>query len=167
MANTGPIRISFQYTQDDFLQAWRFYRSTLWMVKSGKPIAVLPALFGVWLLTVIGFQWYIPLMFLFALEEWFDIIGELRCWFYYRANQNAYSERYDLTIDESGIYVKSPTVEARRSWQGYIGFMESERVFLLFQGKRLFAVYPKRAFQDEDQLRRFRKWASEGIRVTS
>jgi hypothetical protein len=73
-------------------------------------------------------------------------------------------ERYDAVIDESGIYIKSPTLEAKRSWTGYQRVMETDQAFLLVQGKGIFSIYPKRAFHDDAQRSCFRVLLSEKIR---
>ncbi len=104
-------------------------------------------------------------MFLIAIEAWFDLIGELRCRLFYRANQQSIAERYDAIIDDSGIYIKSPTLEAKRSWAGYQRAMETDQAFLLILCRGVFSIYPKRAFRDNDQMSDFRVLLNEKIGI--
>jgi hypothetical protein len=163
MSDDSKIHLSFTYTKDDFLHAWRFYRSSAWIIKLGKPLAIIIVamfiIFTVWT----GFQWYYLILAIVAIDLWFDFTGEARCRIYYRSNKSAIEETYDVTVDDTGIHVKSRTLEAKRSWDGYINVMESERLFLLVRGKGLFGTYPKRAFENEGQINEFRRIATKNI----
>ena len=87
-----PIEISFQYSKSDIINAWRYYRSTFRIVKLGKPLAVFLVLLGIWFYYKYGRILDLVAFFFFALEAWFDLFADLRCWLSYRAKKKIYNE---------------------------------------------------------------------------
>jgi hypothetical protein len=162
-SNGHEINFSFTYTKDDFLHAWRFYRASTWIVKLGKPLAIIFVAMFIIFNMLTGFQWPYLILAIIAIEAWFDLTGEARCRIYYRLNRSIIEETYDVAVDDTGVHVKSRTLDAKRSWDGYKNFMESENSFLLVQGRGLFGIYPKRAFRDENQINEFRRIATKNI----
>jgi hypothetical protein len=166
MLKTEPIEISFQYTKDDFLHAWRSYRENFFLTsKYGKPISIFLILLGIGTIINWGLNWVVAVVFFTAIEAWFDLFGELRCQWSFRVNQELFTEHYDAIIDEFGIHLRSSTLDAKRSWDGYKGIIESNRAFLLIIGKGLFSIYPKRIFKDDEQLCNFRKLINAKISI--
>jgi hypothetical protein len=172
MAETEPIELSFQHTIDDFLHAHRYYRTSFLRAELRKPLTILLTIlwllstiwmFGTWTISSVGFYDYILLSFFAGFFSCVMLVRALEYRRFYRDNQNAIEQHYDVVIDESGISKKSSTLEDKRSWEGHIGLMESDRAFLLFHGKSLYTIYPKRAFYDESQQCRFRALATEKI----
>jgi hypothetical protein len=167
MGNNNEIHLNFTYTKDDYLQAWRFYRASTWIVKFGKPLAIIVMILFILFILMTSLQPnYIPyylIFLLFALEAWFDLTGETRCRLYYRSNKHIFEVPYDVTVDETGIHVKSPSLEASSNWTAYSDIMENEHSFLLIRGKGLFATYPKRVFRNDEQINDFRSVATKNI----
>jgi hypothetical protein len=49
-------------------------------------------------------------------------------------------------IPEDGIHLESPVFDANLKWGMFFRFLESDRVFLLYQTNRMFNPFPKTAF---------------------
>jgi hypothetical protein len=162
MQKENTIEVDIQYSIDDFVNAWKYYRSSHWIVRFGKFLAILFGLFGLFLL-LNGYNFYALFLFLIAIETYFDILGQLQAKNCYRANKNLLEDKLIASINEEGISIDSPSYDARRLWSGYIGFMESEDAFLLFSGKGIFSVYPKRIFNSPDQINQFRELITRKI----
>jgi hypothetical protein len=158
-----PIEIDIQYSKSDIINAWRYYRSTFWIVKVGKPLAVLLVLVGIWFYYKYGRMLYLLAFFFFAVDAWFDLLADLRCWLFYRANRKIYNEAIRATVDDTGIHVQSVSYEATRRWMGYSGYAESDDAFILIVSRGSLGVYPKRAFQSLEQQNRFRQLLVENI----
>jgi len=164
MSKEATIDVDIQYTIDDFVNAWQFYRSSHWIGRFGKYLAIVVGLIGVFLL-LNGYYFYALLFILIAMETYFDIFGQLQGKNCYRANEKLLENNLSASIDEEGISIESQSYDARRLWSGYINFMESEDAFLLFSGKGIFAVYPKRIFNDLTQINQFRELLASKIVV--
>lgn len=59
--------------------------------------------------------------------------------------------RYQLVVDEEGRFAKGPRAEVRSAWATVSGWLETDRVVVLFSPLGLVDLFPKRAF-DESQL---------------
>lgn len=87
----------------------------------------------------------------------------LQTWIAFKRDPKLYTDEYEITIDNSGVYAKNSTTEARRLWSAYNMAFESDQVFLLVYGKRAYSAIPKRAFSDENQINIFRELLKEKI----
>jgi hypothetical protein len=65
-----------------------------------------------------------------------------RCYAKDRRLQNGFT----ADISESGIHWKSEFIDSSVEWGLFLRFLESDRVFLLYQTGRLFNMFPKAAF---------------------
>jgi hypothetical protein len=55
---------------------------------------------------------------------------------------------HDFTADVSddGIHIVTTTAEAEVKWAGFVRFLESDEIFMLFHAEWIFNIFPKRAF---------------------
>lgn len=54
--------------------------------------------------------------------------------------------QFTADISEDGVHLESPDFDANLKWGLYLRFLESDRVFLLYQTNRMFNLFPKAAF---------------------
>lgn len=55
-----------------------------------------------------------------------------------------------LRIDEDGFHSKNEVQQSDTHWRAYLGWRETRNLFVLYLGKSLFQVIPKRAFSSEE-----------------
>ena len=55
-------------------------------------------------------------------------------------------DEFTAEISEEGVFMESPTFNANLKWGLFLRFLESDRVFLLYQSSRIFNLLPKSAF---------------------
>jgi hypothetical protein len=69
-----------------------------------------------------------------------------------------------VRIDESGLHRTSEIGQSETKWLAYTGYQETQNLFVLYFGRRLMEVIPKRALSAE-QLQRFRQLLLEHLRA--
>lgn len=75
-----------------------------------------------------------------------------------------FRDEYTLTFSDDGLEFMTDHLSSKLDWEYYFKAWESDRLYLLFYGKSLFTIIPKRAFDDEDQENRFRSIISKNLR---
>ena len=64
---------------------------------------------------------------------------------YFRNNPH-YKHDFTADISEAGVHVVTPTDDTQSKWGGFVRFLESDRIFLLFYSELTFIIFPKHAF---------------------
>jgi len=161
--------LQFDYTFEDYLEAARAHgkRSLLFTV-SWYFIATIVALAaGVTAvqaiqqepvsLNVLGML--IPASFLFVTSPLFVRLMARKQW-----NQQPQSQgRIDYEITPDVLRAATKTSTAEMTWAGFIRFVETKNLFLLYPNKLIFHIIPKRAFASLDELASFRELAASKI----
>ena len=75
------------------------------------------------------------------------------------AKDRRYQEDYTADISEDGIRFEGATSDGNVKWARYTRFLESDKLFLLYQSPQLFNMFPKSAFGpgEADQFRELLK----------
>ena len=158
------MHLEFRYTFKDYREAIsnrsRFTRiwSIVWMV-------VLPFFVAGIIITAFDSRGsnssgsvitYIPILGFFLLMSPFgtSLLSYLR-W----KQQPALHGALIYDVDEGGIVVTTETSKSEMKWETFTRFAESKNLFMLFAGKYLFYLIPKRAFDSEANLAEFRELA--------
>jgi hypothetical protein len=81
-----------------------------------------------------------------------SVLGAYSQW---RANPQLHEE-FQLTLTPDQLHFKAVTSDSTLQWACYSKYLESESVFLLVQGKRMYNIVPKRAFSGPEQIAEFR-----------
>ena len=154
----SEVTLEFENRLEDHLHADRLYSSHGVLAKVDKIVAVLLALTGAALVVMAGTRWWAYVPFPLAVAEWFDLfsIRPLQIRVAFKSNPK-FRERYSLRFSEEGIHFKTATIDSTLKWDHYHACLESDRVFLLVYGKRMYTVLPKRAFQGPPQIDDFRE----------
>ena len=61
-----------------------------------------------------------------------------------------------VTADDSGIVGRNSQMETTYQWSGFTGFREDRSLFALRLGKKMMMVVPKKSFESEPDVERFR-----------
>ena len=64
---------------------------------------------------------------------------------YFRNNPH-YKHDFTADISENGVHVVTPTDDTQSKWGGFVRFLESDRIFMLFYSELTFIIFPKHAF---------------------
>jgi len=72
-------------------------------------------------------------------------------------SQRCIREPVTLEVTEEGLTLSSPYFQSNLKWQIYTGFLETKNLFMVYQSERLFNLFPKRAFNSDEQINEFRE----------
>jgi hypothetical protein len=150
------MKLEYQLTLNDYLEAsqgqlksrsfllWIF--SILFFFMGLLFIMSNPADWTNYCFFVVGI-FYIPLI---KLNQRYQLT---RIW----KSQPSIREPITCEFNEEGIIFKTSSVESNVKWQFYIKFLETKKLFMLYQSHHLFNILPKRAFMSNEQLDQFRE----------
>jgi len=85
-----------------------------------------------------------------------DSIATAFLWLSFRKNSKLYSESYQAIFDETGMAVQRKSSNAKYEWGFFKEILEGRSDFLLLYGKGLYYSIPKKSFESESDLTRFR-----------
>lgn len=158
------IEISFKYTKEEYVKAFREYLLlTKTIKKRDMIVAILVIIFSsIWLILSKEILSVVCLLcgVLFLL---------LLCNLYYwvpgrNFSQNSkFREEYNLTFSDEGIQFKTESINSNLKWNTYVDFIESEEFFYLIQAKQVFTVIPKRVFRNVEVEKGFREMVLRNI----
>jgi hypothetical protein len=68
--------------------------------------------------------------------------------YFRRSYQKDRRFQHDFTADvsEEGVHFVTPNSDSRVKWGGFVRFLESDEIFMLFHAEWVFSIIPKRAF---------------------
>lgn len=158
------MHLEFRYTFKDYREAIsnrsRFARiwSIVWMVVLAVFVAgfILMAFDSRGRDSAGSVITYIPILVFFLLMSPFGI--SLMSYFRWK-QQPALHGSLIYDVDEGGIVVTTETSKSEMKWETFTRFAESKNLFMLFAGKYLFYLIPKRAFDNEAEQAAFRELA--------
>jgi hypothetical protein len=89
--------------------------------------------------------------------EWSDLFHAhtRRAWLSFKRNKK-FRDEYMLTFMLDGLHFKTATIDSVVIWSHYDRVIEDSEIFLLMSGGSMYSAIPKRAFQGEDEVNRFR-----------
>lgn len=151
-----PVPISFRYTKDEYLRAVRFHYYRTLRVKLDLVVAALCGVAGLYVLLTEGLSW-VSLGGIFACSVLLLImfIALVIVPHQVYRGSDKLKQDYDITFSEDGIQFKTPGIDSRLDWDIYDYWIEGPEFFILYYGKDLFSVIPKRAFESDAERRRF------------
>jgi YcxB-like protein len=156
------MKIVYRVTKDDYMAAYQLFVSNekpwyrqvsrklmpwmggLILLEAGYMVTLRnrnPALIGVLALMGVYF-----LYCSFTLRRYFRRRFE---------KDQRFQHDFTATISAEEIYVVTPTAESHFQWNGFVRFLESDRIFMLFHAEWLFSIFPKRALS-EGEIDEFR-----------
>lgn len=160
--NYETVRLSFKYTEEEYLAAIRlyFWRST--PLQTGMiVIYVLLSAGLVVLISLLGFSlpvWaYLIVIGITGLALFHGYVVD-RPRAYFRGNPK-FRDEYHLTFSDAGIEFHTQNMSSMTAWNFYSSVAENDRFYMLMYGKDIhtLTVIPKRAFQSSHQETIFRQ----------
>ncbi|MGH2488113.1 MAG: YcxB family protein [Candidatus Limnocylindria bacterium] len=149
-AANSPIRIEFEVTDDDVVDASRAYAGyrSSWAIVVGIGLAVT----GVVLWVITDDLYFLALTVVGAIAV---AAGPLRVLdrAYVRGQPQArIGTLTQMELDDRGLTFRQGGVEGFIQWSAVTELRDGERALLLLQGRSVLAYLPKRAFTTEAQL---------------
>lgn len=149
------MKIHFQNTIDDYIEAQRayqrhrfWYHAYLWLAAACALVAVYVVLFVDVYLAIgpmVSSAWFLLPRLLFPWRMRRD----------FRKHPH-FALESDLVAGEEGLGYQSDIGEGASKWAAFTNWHETENLFMLYTGARLFRIIPKRAFE-ASQLTEFRE----------
>jgi hypothetical protein len=156
-AGEGTVSISFKYTEEEYVRAVRMFYARAYHTRFNFWLGAVVATLGVSGLALSAAT-LLPLLclvvgpVLLAFNYVSHFVTPRR---QYRLNPK-FREPYELDFSEGGIRFRSKGADSRIEWGFYSKAWENEEFYLLFYGKDMFSVIPKRAFRDRLREEAFR-----------
>lgn len=159
--------VQFKYTSSDILHIGLFYWASRPLHTFSRTWAIL--LIGSALCFSFTENWsfVVTSLALAAVLWWMNWIHAFRRWLAFKLNPDLFDEPFEVTLNGAGVYAKAGARESRLQWTAYKRVLESDRMFLLFYGKKVCQSIPKRAFADEEEIGVVRELLKQNIKETS
>jgi|SRR5260221_656296 len=158
------VSLSFDNVVSDQLAAERLYYKSTVFATLDKVVAGILLLAGAFCIWGAGVRWWTLIFFPLAVLEWFDLLTirplVIRRWFKHNPK---FGETYHLVLDQAGIQFRTKSLDSRISWDHYTQVLESDHLWLLVYGTRMYSVIPKRVFKGDDEMARFRSLVTQNI----
>ncbi|MFO7166806.1 MAG: YcxB family protein [Chloroflexota bacterium] len=167
-ANASAQTLVLRYTQQigELTHAARLYQRTTRKHQLYKVLGALVIFLAAWLVLTRGPAVGPALLVVLGAFLWFDPVPLLVIYGAFR-NSPAVREPYETVIDERGTHITIGGNRVNRTWDKYLGFLESDRVFVLVYGRWGYTVIPKRALADQAQVAALREMLRARIRGAS
>jgi len=156
------MTITYRPTQADLVHAARAWEGRHWRAVRYVVAAVLVAC-GSFLIVGAG-SWWGGVFVLVGLLEAFNLLpaAVIRAMIEYRANPKFHDE-VQLTLTPDGIHFRTSMIDSTLKWTLYSDYFETDRVFILIYGERMYTVIPKRALDGDAQVHEIRELLSSAI----
>jgi len=150
------MKISYHITREDYIDAQKLHRSkspstfVRAIVLAGKLLAGLGFLTLLILAAVVRdpkvWSNLLPLAVLLVAWALVMLVWVPFNWRRSYAKDRRMQHEFTANISEDGIHLQSSDFDANLKWALYLRFLESDRIFLLYQTNRMFNLFPKSAF---------------------
>jgi YcxB-like protein len=150
------MNISYRITREDFVDAQKLHRfkapsAFIRAMRLGAKVLVCSAFLILIILAAVTRDrslWsnmapLIVLLVVWSLVMW---VWVPLCWRRSYAKDQRLRQEFTANISEDGIHLQSADFDANLKWALYLRFLESDRIFLLYQTDRMFNLFPKAAF---------------------
>ena len=162
------MKISYHITREDFIDAQKLHRakSPRGIVRGLVLVAKVCVVAALMLLIVLAavtrdrnlWLTYAPLVGLLVMWTLLYWVWAPFNWRRTYAKDRRLQDEFTTDISEDGVYMESSTFDANLKWGLFLRFLESDRVFLLYQTNRMFNLLPKSAFAP-GEIEEFRQLA--------
>jgi hypothetical protein len=150
------MKISYHITREDYIDAQKLHRSkspstfVRAIVLAGKLLAGLGFLTLLILAAVVRdpkvWSNLLPLAVLLVAWALVMLVWVPFNWRRSYAKDRRMQHEFTANVSEDGIHLQSSDFDANLKWALYLRFLESDRIFLLYQTNRMFNLFPKSAF---------------------
>ncbi len=163
MEMTDPLKcpteiiIKFQYSFDEYIDAYRLHYSQLMRLRHAIFVAVGLLFLGVALCLFLGYSFVNSLPIYLSVVFVVKLLSE----YFMTPNQNYFrdprlQEEHVVNFYDDKIIFNIKKTTASVQWKQYSQYLENEEFYLLYYADETFLIIPKRAFKD-DQQGKFKK----------
>jgi hypothetical protein len=160
----SPIRVSFQYSEHDYVRAMRLHYASVLRLKLDIVVIVVVASLGVYELQTPDSRWYgivslslsAVLALLLVAAFWVIPVLAFR-------REPKFRDEYSLTFSPEGIHFHTAHIDSQIQWSLYSRALVDAYSYVLYYGTRSFSVVPTRVFENADQRAAFDRLLSEKI----
>jgi hypothetical protein len=166
------MKITYHITREDFIDAQKLHRSKSPSAFVRAIVLIGKILVGASVLVLIVLAavdrdrklWsnLAPLIILLALWLLALLVWVPFNWRRCYARDRRLQHEFTANISEDGVHLQSSDFDANLKWSLYLRFLESDRVFLLYQTNRMFNLLPKAAF-GPGEIDEFRELARRNL----
>jgi hypothetical protein len=166
------MKITYHITREDFIDAQKLHRSKSPSAFVRAIVLIGKILVGASVLVLIVLAavdrdrklWsnLAPLIILLALWSLALLVWVPFNWRRCYAKDRRLQHEFTANISEDGVHLQSSDFDANLKWSLYLRFLESDRVFLLYQTNRMFNLLPKAAF-GPGEIDEFRELARRNL----
>jgi YcxB-like protein len=160
----SPIRVSFQYSEHDYVRAMRLHYASVLRLKLDIAVIVVVASLGVYELQTPDPRWYgivslsLSAVLALILVAAFWVIPVLAF-----RREPKFRDEYSLTFSPEGIHFHTAHIDSQIQWSLYSRALVDAYSYVLYYGTRSFSVVPTRVFENADQRAAFDRLLSEKI----
>jgi YcxB-like protein len=156
------MNISYRPALGDLVHAARVWEANHWKLGRRFVATTLVAV-GVFQAYAGAYAWAVVFVLLGVLE-FFNLLpaAALRAYMEWKMNPK-FREEYHLEFAPEHLRFRTATVDSTLKWTHYSGYLETDRVFILIYGKRMYTVIPKRALQGPEQVEQLRTLINHSI----
>jgi hypothetical protein len=162
------MRLEFKYTFNDFVEAntthsrFNRIRTIVWIIVAPLLVAgfILMAIDESSHVSSSSVVSYLPVLIFFALmSPW-----GMRLIYYVRwKGQPSLHAAITYEVTDGSVVVTTDTSRSEMKWETFTRFRESKNLFMLYAGRSLFYMIPKRAFAGETEETEFRELAKRRV----
>lgn len=161
-----PVKLTFKYTQNEFVKAERQYLfASKTITKVSIVIGVLYLIFSIFYLfltsfSVLGIVAIVVALFAMTLGSYIYFIAPV----YKFKNVSKYQEKYHLAFTHDDIHFQTPSIDSRLKWNIYSEVWENDSFYYLIQIPRVYTIIPKRVFEDSSIIHTFEELIASNIK---
>lgn len=163
-----PITLNFTHRRDEYIRAMRCHYKSVMRVRLDVTITAIMVGAGCYLIYSrgIGILSLLPIIIaaLFCL-----IVGY--AWFVLPRLMYAHEPKlkhpYELVFSDNGILFRTKGIDSKLDWSIYQKWLANDEFYILYGGKRMTSVIPRRAFLNDSVDREFRELLIRKIGVFS
>ena len=146
------IALTYKYELQEYMLA-RIFHVLRDRTKTEKVIDFLIIVFAIVCWYYFGFSFIWLLLICFPLL--ILLVAGFVAWIQYQQEPRC-KDVINLRFSDDAIYFKNEYIDSKIEWQLYKKILENKQMFLLYYGKKIFTIVPKRIFKDKNQEEVFR-----------
>lgn len=154
MNNT--VRLSFRYSEEDYVRALRLHYSDILQPKRDVAISAVTMLLGTYFWATSDSRWLGPVLVLISailLLMIFSAFVLIPPAIFRR--EPKFKDDYALTFSAEGIHFETAHINSNLQWVMYTQVLVDSCSYVLYYGKSSLTVIPARVFESPDQRAQF------------
>ncbi len=161
------MTLSFQYTPEDWEQAYRTYAfrgRRRWLTRFYIVLGCFFLLMALLVAIAPGnsFSNSVPLIFLGVLWIYLGTAMWKRAGLRSFSGRPELRQEYSVSVDETGVRFAGPISSSNWTWPAFVGFLKGKTTLLLMLSPCAFAIFPKRVF-GPGQIDQFRELVRQRV----